>query len=176
MPILLAAAAVLAFVLLGGRSRQSPTAGTAPSPATPTAAPAVAAVAPAALPSTASLPAAAPGNHPVVSIGARQEYIKTRSDELMMLAMQDDAPSHQQIVAELNNSEPAIRQAALEALKQANDRSVIPQMQAIADQTADLAQKQAIEDAIEFIELPSPTEYLKQRQAENDAQASAAAP
>ena len=168
LPILLAAAAVLAFAFYS-RPPHPIAPASAPSPAATPAPATITAVAPPPLPAQAAPPAASSANAAALRAATRQEYIKTRSDELMTLAMQDDAASHQQIVAELNNTEPAIRKAALEALKQANDRSVIPQMQEIADQTADPDQKQAIEDAIDFIQLPSPVEYLKAREADTAA-------
>jgi HEAT repeat protein len=78
--------------------------------------------------------------------------------------MQNSPEAHQQIVDELKNPAPEIRKAALEALKQARDRSVIPQMQEMAGQTDDSTEKQAILDAIDFINLPSLTEHLNQQQ------------
>jgi HEAT repeat protein len=85
-----------------------------------------------------------------------------RTAELNELAMQDNPEAHQQIADELKNPDKEIRKAALEALKQANDRSVVPQMQQMADQTDDPGEKQAILDAIDFINLPSLTEYFNQ--------------
>jgi hypothetical protein len=94
----------------------------------------------------------------------QEEFVRRRTAELNELAMQNSPEAHQQIVDELKNPAPEIRKAALEALKQARDRSVIPQMQEMAGQTDDSTEKQAILDAIDFINLPSLTEHLNQQQ------------
>jgi hypothetical protein len=96
---------------------------------------------------------------------AHEEYVQKHSDEFMSLAALNDPKGHQKIVDALYDSDRAIRKAALDALEQANDRSVIPDMQKVADQTDDPDDKQAIEDAIDFIQLPSLTEVLKARKA-----------
>ena len=98
-----------------------------------------------------------------------EEYVRNRYDELMDLARQNSPAATQQIVDELKNPDKAIRRAALDALEQANDRSVVPQMQQIADQTDDPDDKQAIQDAIDFINLPSLTEVLQQQKAQKMA-------
>jgi len=95
-----------------------------------------------------------------------EEYVRNRFEELMDLAREDSPAAIQQIMAELKNPDRAIRKAALDALEQANDRSVVPQMQQIADQTDDPDDKQAIQDAIDFINLPSLTEVLQQQKAQ----------
>ncbi|HEX3855869.1 MAG TPA: HEAT repeat domain-containing protein [Verrucomicrobiae bacterium] len=95
-----------------------------------------------------------------------EEYVKNRSEELMDLARQDSPAAIQKIMDELKNPDKAIRGAALDALEEANDRSVVPQMQQIADQTDDSDYKQAIQDAIDFINLPSLTEVRQQRKAQ----------
>ncbi len=97
----------------------------------------------------------------IASSGAdHARFIRERSAELVALAMLPDASAHQTIISELKNPDKEIRQTALEALKQVTDRSIVPQMQAVADQTDDPNEKQAILDAIEYINLPSLTEYL----------------
>ena len=99
-----------------------------------------------------------------VAVTNHAEYVSDEFARLNELAMQDSPEAHQQILVELKNPDHEIREAALDALKQANDRSVVPAMQQIADQTQDPAEKQAILDAIDFINLPSLTEYLHQHQ------------
>lgn len=91
-----------------------------------------------------------------------EEYVAKRTAQLNSLAMQKSPAAHQQIIDELKNSDKEIRKASLEAIQQANDRSVIPQMKQIADETDDAQEKQDILDAIDFINLPSLTEYLQQ--------------
>lgn len=165
--ILLAACSVLgiaAWLAKGSRPQpavsqmESPTVNSNPVPVTPTAKPATAGfIAPAVATNvgTASMPALQ---------DEREEFISRRSAELIKLAMQDSPEAHQQIVDELRNPDQEIRTAALEAMEQADDRSVVPQMQQIADQTDDPSEKQAILDTIDFINLPSLTEYLHQHQ------------
>jgi hypothetical protein len=126
-------------------------------------------VVPAAKPANAGwiAPSVAANAGTATAAGSENEYDKlvdTRCAELKAMAMQNDPQAHQQIVDELQNADKNIRQAALEALKQADDRSVVPRMQQMADQTNDPARKQEILDAIEFINLPSLSEYLHQHQ------------
>jgi HEAT repeats len=170
LAILLTAVVVVAVVVVVSKNSRSPSPvpPTQPVVVTPPAAPApkpVVAVAPA--PAT---PTNATTNAVALQGDAHEAYVEKRSDELMELAMQNSPAAHQKIVDELKNPDKEIRQAALDALEQANDRSVIPQMQQIADQTTDPNDKQAIEDAIDFIKLPSLTEYLQQRKAQKAAQ------
>jgi hypothetical protein len=101
---------------------------------------------------------------PVVDTNAaavHAEYVHQRIEELNALAMNDDVKSRDTILSELkNNPDKAIRAAALEAAIQFGDRSVVPQMQQIADETQDPEEKAKIVAAINYINLPSYTEYL----------------
>lgn len=119
----------------------------------------------------ASTPTTVSVNKTTNSEAEHEEYVMKRTAELNSLAMQKSPAAHQQIVDELRNSDKEIRSAALEAIQQANDRSVIPQMKQIADQTDDPQEKQNILDAIDFINLPSLTEYLHQSQKAKNAKA-----
>ena len=77
------------------------------------------------------------------------------------MSWNDDTESRDAILSELKtNSDKTIRAAALEAAIQFGDRSVVPPLQAIAAQTDDPEEKQNILDAIDYINLPSLTEYL----------------
>ena len=89
------------------------------------------------------------------------EFVKKRGDELMAMAMLDDTASHQPIIEDLTNSDRAIRKVALEAVQQTQDRALIPQMQQIADTTDDEDYKQALNDAIDYMKLPTLTEMRK---------------
>ena len=88
------------------------------------------------------------------------EYVRQRINELNDLAMNEDAASHAVILSELTNADQAIRHAALEALIQTKDQSVIPRLQQIAEFTEDPEEKAALLEAIKFINLPSLTDYL----------------
>ena len=92
---------------------------------------------------------------------AHAQYVSRRIKELNALAMNDDVQSRDTILSELkNNPDKKIRAAALEAAIQFDDRSVVPPMQEIAAQTQDPEEKAAILEAIDYINLPSLTEYM----------------
>jgi hypothetical protein len=92
---------------------------------------------------------------------AHAQYVSRRIKELNALAMNDDVQSRDTILSELkNNPDKKIRAAALEAAIQFDDRSVVPPMQEIAAQTQDPDEKAAILEAIDYINLPSLTEYM----------------
>jgi len=92
---------------------------------------------------------------------AHAQYVSRRIKELNALAMNDDVQSRDTILSELkNNPDKKIRAAALEAAIQFDDRSVVPPMQEIAAQTQGPDEKAAILEAIDYINLPSLTEYM----------------
>lgn len=92
----------------------------------------------------------APANH--------AEFVGARLAELMALAMNDDANSVEEIISELSNPDPQIRRGAVEAVVQFGDRSVIPRLQAIAEQTDNEADRADILEAAEFLNLPRLTD------------------
>ncbi len=104
------------------------------------------------------------------------EFVKKRADELMAMAMLDDTASHQPIIEDLTNSDRAIRKVALEAVQQTQDRALIPQMQQIADNTQDDDYKQALEDAIAYMKLPTLTEVMKAQKAQQNSGGNSTAP
>ncbi len=92
---------------------------------------------------------------------AHAQYVRRRIKELNALAMNNDEQSRDTILSELkNNPDKKIRAAAIEAAIQFDDRSVVPPMQEIAAQTQDPEEKAAILDAIDYINLPSVTEFM----------------
>lgn len=94
----------------------------------------------------------------------RQEaYVAARSAELMDLAMNDDSDSLTTILSELANRNPKIRQAAVEAAVQFHSRDAIPRLQDAALQTNDAKERAAIQEAIEFLKLPTLTEVLQEQ-------------
>ena len=116
-------------------------------------------------------------NQPAVSDAAHEKYIRQRTAELDALAMKSDAASRDAILAELQNPDRAIRKAALEAAIQFGDRAVtVPRLQEIAAQTEDPAEKAEILEAIDYINLPSLTEYLAAQKGRKAALGSADAP
>ena len=92
---------------------------------------------------------------------AHAQYVSRRIEELNALAMNNDVQSRDTILSELKkNPDKEIRAAALEAAIQYDDRSVVPPMQEIAAQTEDPDEKAAILEAIDYINLPSLTEFM----------------
>ena len=89
---------------------------------------------------------------------ARAHYIEQRVDDLETLGRKRDADSVNRILTELSNPEKEIRKAAVEALVQSGDRSVIPRLQELAANTEDLAEKTELNETIDFLKLPSLTE------------------
>jgi hypothetical protein len=87
-----------------------------------------------------------------------EDYIEQRVAELMDLAMNDDAESLHTILTELNNPDAEIRSAAIEAAKQFGSLDAIPRLTEAISQTSDTADKAALQQAIEFLKLPSLTE------------------
>jgi hypothetical protein len=96
---------------------------------------------------------------------AHDQYVRKRIAELEALSMKDDVVSRDIILSELRNSDRDIRKGALEAAIQFSDRSVIPRLEEVAAQTEDAAEKAEILEAIEYIKLPSLTEFLEQQKA-----------
>ncbi len=100
---------------------------------------------------------------PVINTNAAAEhekYVAEQIHRLNDLAMNDDTASRDTILSELkNNPDKEIRAAALEAAIQFDDRSVVPPMQQIAAETQDPEEKAAILEAIDYINLPSLSEY-----------------
>lgn len=93
---------------------------------------------------------------------AHKAYVEQRSSQLMDLAMNDDRTSLDTILSELTNRDPEIRKAALEAAIQFGSRDAIPKLADAASQTDDPNEKAALNDAIEFLKLPSLTEINAQ--------------
>ncbi len=96
-------------------------------------------------------------------------FVRQRVAELNALAMKSDTTSRDIILSELQNPDKAIREGALEATIQFGDRSVLPRLQEVADQTEDADEKKALLDAIDYLKLPSLTEYLASHPAERSS-------
>jgi hypothetical protein len=98
-----------------------------------------------------------------------QEYVRKRIAQLEDLAYEDDTASLETILSELTNRDPEIRKAALEATIQFGSRDAIPRLADAAVQTEDPEEKTALNEAIEFLKLPSLTEVLAQQKANQTA-------
>jgi len=93
-------------------------------------------------------------------------FISERKALFNELSMKSDPESLNILLSSLENPDKEIRVAALEAIIQFDDRSAIPRLEELARQTADPAERRAIEDGIEYMKLPSITEHFERRKAE----------
>jgi hypothetical protein len=83
-----------------------------------------------------------------------RDAVENRTSELMELAMGDDTNDLHTILSELNNADPEIRQAALDATIQFGSTNAIPALESAALWNENAEEKQQIADAIEFLKLP----------------------
>jgi hypothetical protein len=109
-------------------------------------------------------------NSPTGVETTHEEYVAARVAELGDLAMEDDAASLETILSELTNRDPEIRKAAREAAVQFGSRDAIPKLADVALQTDDAHEKAALTDAVEFLKLPTLTEFQAQARADGAAQ------
>ena len=107
---------------------------------------------------------------------AHKKYVHDTIDRLFSLQMNNDPASLAAILKEMKNSDKTVRAAALKATIEFNDRSVIPSLQKIADETADPYEKVEILNAIDYIKLPSLTEVMAYKRSLKAAQHSTNAP
>jgi len=92
----------------------------------------------------------------------RQAAIEDEIDRLQQWSANDDPQSLSNILADLNNPEKDIRDAAIEATKQFGSTNAIPALKAAADATDDPHEKVALLEAAEFLSLPSLTDLRAQ--------------
>lgn len=88
-------------------------------------------------------------------------------------ASKQDADSFQIIVAGLSHANPEIRRAALEAAMQSGNRDAIPILRELASKSPDAREKIALEEAAEFLELPSLSEIRAQKRGKTNSTVSA---
>ena len=84
-----------------------------------------------------------------------ETYVANRTEELRQLAMTDDPNSLATILSELDNREPRIRKAALDAAVQFGSRDAIPSLQEAIRHTDDPQEKVNLQNAIDFLKLPT---------------------
>jgi hypothetical protein len=84
----------------------------------------------------------------------REQQIQRETERLAVLAMNSDAESLSNILADLTSPEKEIRMAAIEAAKQFDSTNAIPVLKAMAEQATDLEEANALAEAVEFLELP----------------------
>jgi hypothetical protein len=107
----------------------------------------------------------APATNAASADSDHAKYVRRRVYELNLLAMKSDPASRDAILAELENPDPEIRKGARDAAIQSGDRSVVPRLKEVAEKTQDPAEKAEILAAIEYINLPSLTEFLADQRA-----------
>jgi hypothetical protein len=107
-----------------------------------------------------NIPPVAPATDaPVVD---HEAYVQSEIDKLQELQANDDAQSMRAILADLTNSDKTIRVAAIEATTQFGSRDAIPALKDLAAHTPDPDEKQQLQDAADFLALPSITELREQ--------------
>jgi len=87
---------------------------------------------------------------------AKSDYLQTRIAELDDLAMTDDPASLSQILRELDNPDPQIREAAVVAAVQFKSPDAIPALKDAEAQATNLDEKVKIQKAIDFLSLSLP--------------------
>ena len=108
---------------------------------------------------------------------AKQEaYVAKRVGELQDLGMENDSASLDTILAELDNGDPSIRQAAVDAAVQFGSRDAIPRLMTAAAQAADPKEKSTILDAVEFLNMPTLAEALAQKNSNAPAASASSRP
>ena len=93
-------------------------------------------------------------------------YLATRAEELRRLSMMDDPESLETILSEMDNRSPELRAVALEACVQFGSRDAIPRLKEAAARAPTEEEKRSIEEAIEYLKLPSLTEVINERRAQ----------
>jgi len=101
----------------------------------------------------------------------REARVAARVIELGELSRSTDRASLETLLSEVRNPDREIRQAALDAITQSGNRAAIPGLREAAGQTRDPQDKEAIEEVIEFMSLPTLTEVLRGQTATNSPRA-----
>jgi len=85
----------------------------------------------------------------------RKAAINAEAERLQEWSMNDDPASLSNILADLTNSEKAVREAAIEAAEQFGSTNAIPTLKAVAANTTDAKEQIALLEAANFLSLPS---------------------
>lgn len=106
-----------------------------------------------------TLPKFVESPHPAGSEEDR-EWVVSRVAELKDLAWSDDAESLHKILAELRNPIAEIHDAALDATRTFASRDAVPYLTALAAETGDSKEQKALNDLIEYLNLPTMLEKM----------------
>lgn len=92
-------------------------------------------------------------------------FVEARVAELQDMGAADDLDSLNNILSDLDNRDPEIRKAALEAAVQFGSSDAIPKLEDAELQVEDAHEKAAFADAIEFLQQPSFAQTVAQKAA-----------
>jgi len=103
-----------------------------------------------------------PASRSLAAMAAAGQYVpeaasRGRVQELSQLSQSGNADALLIIAAGLTNAEPRIRCAAREAAVQSGKRDLIPALVAASQQTEDPEEKTELQNAADFLQLPSLT-------------------
>lgn len=114
---------------------------------------------PAESPAVAGLPA--PQSPPdAADSGEHEEWVETRSDELLDLAWNEDRESMLVILSELRSPVPEIRRVAADATREFGSRDAIPVLRALVEADATPEESETWLELIEWLELPTLREHM----------------
>jgi HEAT repeat protein len=88
------------------------------------------------------------------------DYVQERKAELLDLTTSSDPSALPAILSALNNQDPEIRQTALSAVMQVGNKDALPALKNQLAWAEDPREKVAIQDAIDFLQLP-PADQIK---------------
>ncbi|MGA3180156.1 MAG: hypothetical protein ABSF38_07430 [Verrucomicrobiota bacterium] len=130
-----------------------------------------------------SVEALAPARHstrPEIDPGTleeqRDEASRQRVAELGQWASTRDVSSLDTVLSELDNKDVKVRRAALAAAVEIGDRRVIPALEEARDGNQDPQEKVNIQQAIDFLKLPTLTEETQGQTASQTAAPASASP
>lgn len=98
---------------------------------------------------------------PELSDEERQGKIAEAVTQINAALMQNDSNSVALIMSSLTNAEKEVREQAVSAVKQLGDRDLIPALTNLAARTENYEDRHAIQEAADFIALPTMTEAEK---------------
>lgn len=100
----------------------------------------------------------APTSNPIIGQPMQTESVEESIQKLEFLGSTDDGRAFEEILAELRNPHPHVRQAALDAIMQFGSRDAIATLNEVAARTEDAREKVNILDVIDFLNLPTAKE------------------
>ena len=97
------------------------------------------------------------------------DYVLERKSQLIDLTTSNDPNALRTILSELNNPDPEIRKAALSAVVQVGSQDAIPALKNQLAWAEDPQEKVDIQDAIDFLQLPSAEQVKNEAMAAQNA-------